>query len=190
MRPIPPHPDHRAEPELGFGANRPPIVSMLSNESTISSTRNPNVVVVVVVVVIGKEMQFGHEQLDVYRLSIRHVPWAYQVAKSLKGNDRPARDHLLRASQSIPLNIAEGNGKGTNADRRRFFAIARGSALECASIQDCLGACEVLAAAQDAQGKAMRTRILSMLTKLGQRNHQVRENSGPYDSFDDDNDNE
>jgi len=57
-------------------------------------------------------MQFGHEQLDVYRISIRYVTWAYQVAKSLKGSDRPARDQLLRASQSIPLNIAEGNGKG------------------------------------------------------------------------------
>jgi len=56
-------------------------------------------------------MQFGHEQLDVYRVSIRYVPWAYQVAKSLKGCDRPARDQLLRASQSMPLNVAEGNGK-------------------------------------------------------------------------------
>jgi hypothetical protein len=69
----------------------------------------------------------------------------------------------------------------------RFFEIARGSALECASIQDCLEACEVPAAAQNAQGKAMLTRIVSMLTKLGQRNHEVRENSGPYDSFDNDN---
>jgi len=116
------------------------------------------------------------------------VTWAYQVAKSLKGSDRPAGDQLLRASQSIPLNIAEGNGKGTNADRRRFFEIARGSALGCASIQDGLEACEGLAAAQDAQGKAILTRIVSMLTKLGQRNHQVRESSGPCDSFDDDDD--
>jgi hypothetical protein len=30
-----------------------------------------------------------------------------------------------------PLNIAEGNGKATDGDRRRFFEIARGSALEC-----------------------------------------------------------
>jgi len=88
------------------------------------------------------------------------------------------------------LNIAEGNGQGTNADRRRFFAIARGSALECASIQDCLEAYEGLAAAQDAQGKAMVTRLVSMLTKLGQRNHEVQENSGPYDSFDNDDDND
>jgi hypothetical protein len=69
----------------------------------------------------------------------------------------------------------------------RFFEIARGSALECASIQDCLEACEVLAAAQNAQGKAMPTRIVSMLAKLGQRNHEARETSGPYDSFDNDN---
>jgi hypothetical protein len=46
------------------------------------------------------------------------------------------------------------------------------------------------AAARDAQGKAMLTRIVSMLTKLGQRSHEVRENSGRYDSFDNDNDNE
>ena len=135
-------------------------------------------------------MQFGHEQLDVYRVSIQYVAWAYEVAKSLKGIDRHARDQLLRASQSIPQNIAEGNGKGTNADRRCFFEIARGSALECASIQDCLEACEALSAAQNAQGKTMLTRIVSMLTKLGRRNHEVRENPVPYGSFDFDYDND
>jgi four helix bundle protein len=53
-------------------------------------------------------MQFGHEQRDVYRVSTRYMPWAHQVVKSLTGLDRPTRDQLLRASQSIPLNIAEG----------------------------------------------------------------------------------
>jgi four helix bundle protein len=62
------------------------------------------------------------------------------------------RDQPLRTAQSIPLNIAEGNGKGTNADRRRFLDIARGSALECASIQDCLEAFELLAAAKKRTG--------------------------------------
>jgi hypothetical protein len=51
-------------------------------------------------------------------------------AKRLTGIDRHARTiQRLRASQSIPLKIAEGTGKGTNADRRRFFEMARGSAL-------------------------------------------------------------
>jgi len=129
-------------------------------------------------------MQFGHEQLDVRWVSIRYVTQGYQVAQSLKGSDRPARDQWLRASQSIAPNIAEGNGKGTNADRRRFFEIARGSALECPSLQDCLEVCEVRAAAQNAQGKAMLTRIVSMPTKLGRRSHEVGENSGRYGSFD------
>ncbi|MBW1788912.1 MAG: four helix bundle protein, partial [Deltaproteobacteria bacterium] len=38
--------------------------------------------------------------------------WGYRLAKRLQGADRHARDQLLRASQSIPQNIAEGNGKG------------------------------------------------------------------------------
>ena len=135
-------------------------------------------------------MAFGHEKLDVYRISIRDVLWAYEVAGGLKGVDRHARDQLLRASQSIPLNIAEGNGRGTNADRRRFFEIARGSALECAAIQDCLESCRALTAARNTEGKGMLTRIVAMLTKLGQRSHEVREDSGYYVAFDCDNDND
>jgi four helix bundle protein len=56
----------------------------------------------------------------------------------LSGLHRHARDQWLRAAQSIPLNIAEGNGKRSLKDRARSLDIARGSALECAAIQDVL----------------------------------------------------
>mgnify|MGYP006301985745 FL=1 len=125
-------------------------------------------------------MQFGHEKLDVYRLSIDYVAWAYRLAKRLKGIDRHARDQLLRASQSIPQNIAEGNGKGTDADRRRFFEIARGSALECSAIQDCLEACDVITTAQNKAGRGMLVRIVSMLTRLGRREPIVGEELAAY----------
>jgi hypothetical protein len=36
----------------------------------------------------------------------------------------------------------------------------------------------------------MLIQIVSMLTKLGERNHKVGENSGAYGSFDNDNDND
>jgi four helix bundle protein len=125
-------------------------------------------------------MEFGHEKLDVYRLSLRYVAWANDLADRLKGQSRFARDQLLRASQSIPLNIAEGNGKGTEADRRRFFEIARGSALECAAIQDVLEVCSVIDLSKNREGKNMILRIVSMLTKLGRREYRGREDSVEY----------
>ena len=64
-------------------------------------------------------MGLGHEKLDVYRLAIAYVAWVYEKASALAGVHRAARDQWLRASQSIPLNIAEGNGKTAEPDRRR-----------------------------------------------------------------------
>ena len=70
-------------------------------------------------------MALGHERLDVYRLAIAYVAWVYEKSATLEGVHRAARDQWLRASQSIPLNIAEGNGKTADADRRRYFEIGR-----------------------------------------------------------------
>jgi four helix bundle protein len=114
--------------------------------------------------------QFGHEKLDVYRLSLTYVGYVFRIAARLKGNHRYARDQLLRASQSIPLNIAEGNGRRGVADRRRFFDIARASALECAAVQDVLHIGQAVSANENGEGKQMLLRIVSMLTKLAQSN--------------------
>ena len=114
-------------------------------------------------------MSFGHEKLDVYRISIEYVSWVYTHCDKLSGTQRHARDQLLRASQSIPLNIAEGNGKSTKGDRRRYFEIARGSALECAAIQDMLEVRKAITSEENQSGKALLDRIVAMLTRLGGR---------------------
>ena len=119
-------------------------------------------------------MGFGHEKLDVYRASIEYVGWAYRYCEGLKGH-RNAKDQLLRASQAIPLDIAEGNGKATAGDRRRYFEIARGSALECGAVQDVLQVCGAMSAEGNAETKALLDRIVAMLTKLGQRGCAVHE---------------
>ena len=49
---------------------------------------------------------------------------------------RPLRDQLHRAAASIALNLAEGYGRQTLADQRRFFAIALGSVRECQAVLD------------------------------------------------------
>jgi four helix bundle protein len=124
-------------------------------------------------------MGFGHEKLDVYRAAIEYVGWAYRYCESLKGH-RNAKDQLLRASQAIPLNIAEGNGKATDGDRRRYFEIARGSALECGAVQDVLQVCGALSTEDNMRRKELLDRIVAMLTKLGQRGYAVGEDPALY----------
>jgi four helix bundle protein len=72
------------------------------------------------------EPVFDHERLDLYRLSIEYVAFSHRIAKTLSGMNRPARDQWLRAAQSIPMNIAEGNGKQSLKEKNRFVEIARG----------------------------------------------------------------
>ena len=112
---------------------------------------------------------FDHDKLDVYRLSITYVADSFRIAKGLSGLHRHAREQWLRAAQSIPLNIAEGNGKRSLRDRSRFFDIARGSALECAATQDVLAVSGGIDDVANRQGKEQLKRIVAMLTKLGQR---------------------
>jgi four helix bundle protein len=66
----------------------------------------------------------------------------YQLAKELHWACRKLKisrflqDQLLRASASVALNTAEGSGKHTNPEQRRFYAIALGSLRECEAICD------------------------------------------------------
>ena len=46
------------------------------------------------------------------------------------------RNQLTRASSSIALNLAEGNGRKQTNDRKHFFQIAYGSLKECKAILD------------------------------------------------------
>ena len=133
-------------------------------------------------------MGLGHEKLVVYRLSIGYVAWVYEKAGSLTGVHRPARDQWLRASQSIPLNIAEGNGKTAAADRRRYFEIARGSVFECAAIQDVLVVGKVLNERESGERKVELDRMAAMLSRLGGRGYCIEEDLLIYGGSDVDTD--
>ncbi len=127
-------------------------------------------------------MTLDHERLDVYQVSLDFAAWAYGLSKSLSGMDRHARDQLLRASQSVVLNIAEGCGKSPSADRERYFKIAAGSARECGAVLDILVRCGVIQAEKAKPGKEWLVRIVAMLTKMGRpgRTDRVREEKTVY----------
>ena len=110
---------------------------------------------------------FDHEKLDAYRLAIDFVAWIGSILDEMPRTRRPnVLRHIDEASTSVALNIAEGNGKRSTADRIRYLEIARGSALECAACLDVLVVRKLLEAAVAGRGKATLVRVVSTITKL------------------------
>ncbi len=106
------------------------------------------------------------DNLDVYRVSLEFQRLTATLLSRAHGE---LRSQLDRAALSVSLNVAEGCGRRSHADRRRFYSIARGSALECAAILDVMAGRARLALSDLRHGRALLVRIVQMLTKLGQR---------------------
>ena len=107
-----------------------------------------------------------HEKLDAYKAAIEFLGIAAKVAESFPRGYGGLGDQLRRASLSVPLNIAEGYGKRSAADRARFYDIARGSAHECGAIVDASSCLHFLDEKTLFQAKSLLHRIVSMLVKL------------------------
>ena len=105
--------------------------------------------------------QFDHEKLKVYHATITFVAWVSDLLTNIP-KSLSVHNQFDRASTSIWLNIAEGNGKYTSADRCRFFDNARGSTLECAACFDVLVAKSLVEQAVAMEGKEMLIEIVSM----------------------------
>lgn len=128
---------------------------------------------------------FDHEKLDVYQESIAFCGWVGDLLNQVTAR-AAAKDQLDRASTSIPLNIAEGNGKFSDADRSRFLEIARGSALECAACLDVLVVRKHILAGEIAPQKEQLVRIVNMLMGLlkrfSERADFLRDGEGIYEA--------
>ena len=115
-------------------------------------------------------MRFDHEKLDVYQTGLEFIAWLAPLLTEA-GRQRGKRlaevcDHLDRASLSVLLNTAEGNGRRRRPVRAKFFDDARGSATECAACLDALVAKEACDEERIVPGKDLLVRIVSMLSKL------------------------
>jgi len=71
------------------------------------------------------------EKIDIYELAERIADSIWDIAL---GWNSLAQDtvgkQIIRSSDSIGANIAEGSGRGTAPDNRRFLRMARGSLYE------------------------------------------------------------
>jgi four helix bundle protein len=79
----------------------------------------------------GEDIVMKFEDLKVYKDSHKFVLEIYDITKKFPNDERfRLVDQLIRASYSIPSNIAEGNSRNTTKDYINFLYIARGSANE------------------------------------------------------------
>ena len=117
--------------------------------------------------------QFDHEKLIVYQTSIQFVSWTTNLLERVPPSSAIYKQ-VDRASTSVPLNLAEGNGKFTEADRCRYFDIARGSALECVAALDVMVARRLITAEVCEEGKGFLFQIVSMLVGLIRANSSKR----------------
>jgi len=91
------------------------------------------------------------------------IPW---LAEAPKGHS-DLLDQLSRAASSVSLNIAEAAGRATPVDAARVYALARGSAMECAAVLDALAVLKGVKGERREAGMALLERVVAMLTRIG-----------------------
>jgi four helix bundle protein len=108
---------------------------------------------------------FNHEGLIVYKFA-RELDALVAGVLDRKSKARGLSEQLDRSTASIALNIAEGAGRTTPVEKRRFYAIARGSATETAAALDLLHGRHAISDAEYKHARSLLLNLVRILSKL------------------------
>jgi four helix bundle protein len=76
-------------------------------------------------------LKLAHTNLDAFKYSYALTLEAYRVTKILPSDEKfNLVSQIRRAALSVHLNTAEGSSRRSEAERRRFYEIARSSLIE------------------------------------------------------------
>src|SRR5688500_9321269 len=76
-------------------------------------------------------LKLNHQKLEVYTASRNLVSECYKICKLLPQHENFGMiSQIRRAALSVHLNIAEGASRKSEAERKRFYEISRGSIIE------------------------------------------------------------
>jgi four helix bundle protein len=81
---------------------------------------------------------FDFRKMRAYVLAREFYEVVFEHSPDVDWRERGLVDQLLRASSSVCLNIAEGSGEFSRAEKCRFYRIARRSACESLAAVDLL----------------------------------------------------
>ena len=110
--------------------------------------------------------KLAYEGLEVYQRALDFLVFAKTVVEALPRGNSHITEQMSRASLSIVLNIAEGAGKISGPDKRRFYLSARGSATECGALLDACMRLGLVDEGVQQTGKGILVRIVPMLVAL------------------------
>ena len=110
------------------------------------------------------DVRLDHERLEVYSVALEFHTCVLALLP-LRGS-RAVRDQIERASLGVVLNIAEGAGRTSRADKRRFYEIARGSATETAAALDVLRVRGLIDSRAHREARGLAVRVVQMLSRM------------------------
>ena len=106
----------------------------------------------------------NYEKLEIWQEAIELTTVIYQATKDFPKEEQfGITSQLRRAILSVPLNIAEGQGRKSNADFRRFLLISMGSLNETLTI---LAVSKNLKIISDEELQKLRQRLLILMKRI------------------------
>ena len=114
---------------------------------------------------------FPFAGLDMYQASLEGVRWTDTLFREVSLRAR-GKQKLDIATTGTVLNIAEGHGRMTAADQNRFMKTAEEHAFQTLLLLDLMTARREIPESRIAEGKAIQTRVISMLHKWCAKNGQ------------------
>ena len=107
-----------------------------------------------------------YDDTNIYQRCMELIYLASRLMKSWPPGYAFLSDQLKRAVSSIALNFAEGYGRQTKREQRRYFVMARGSASEVAAILDIGFRFGIVEQDDHEKGRDICDHLARMLTKF------------------------
>ncbi len=120
---------------------------------------------------------FPFAGLDMYQSSLEGVRWTDALFREVSLRAR-GKQKLDIATTGTVLNIAEGHGRMTATDQNRFMRTAEEHAFQTVLLLDLMAARREIPESRIAEGKAIQTRVISMLHKWCIKNRQKEDERG------------
>lgn len=90
-------------------------------------------------------LSLNHQKLNIYSFSKEFVLECYRLTKALPPDEKFGMiSQIRRAALSVHLNIAEGASRKSEAERKRYYEISRGSMIEIDAALDVANGLEYL----------------------------------------------